>query len=661
MPASIWSFLIVAALLPVSLAVTRLMIFIAPKFGLIDLPGERRIHETPIPRSGGLGIFITMMLGLLLLHWQGAVFVGTLGGRWLWHFIAAAGLLVITGFFDDRKGISAFLKLGMQIAAAVVMFTHNPDRAGHFMGFDIPWFLDLAIHVGWTVALINAFNLIDGMDGLCAGLGMIALLILTALAAAGDQASNAWVIAVMAVALLGFLRYNFHPARIFLGDTGSMLVGLFIASVGTATVGRHAVVVGLLLPLLVGGIPLLDVALAVWRRTARRLADSRPGKATIHIFGADRDHIHHRLLAWGLTQRQAVFVIYGFAGVISLLALLPILGGANWATVSVVGVVIIALVGLRYIAPVEFLESGKGLRALVRKPRSCRQTAVAYFAYDVVVLFGSGMLAWWIITQATVTRFKVDEALSAAMIFTFCTVVALRFARAHARRWTRASSHDFAECLIWMICGAGISFTILGMSQSDFSFRDTAFHLSAITLGTATVFAPRCIGFYLQESVIDTMHRKRRLKSKSSSSTALMYGAGDLGELFVCHMRLSNPDTWKNYHFVGFIDDSKHLKGRRMRGFPILGSLAQLPSLVKQTGANCIMITSSVLSDERMDALMIAAGDLGLEVSRWQPTLNPEQLLIPVRSRAGAAGGFQEIKRSRKSPAANGATEPTPA
>jgi len=634
MPKTVWSFLILACLFPLSLALTRLMIAWGPKLGLVDEPDARRIHTTPIPRAGGVGLFVTMVTGLLLLKWLGEGFTGMLSGPWLLHFLGASTLLAVIGIVDDRRGVSAWVKLVVQVLAAIVMFLHNPGGAGIFMGFHVPWIIDLGIHVAWTVALINAFNLIDGMDGLCSGLGTIALVILAALAAVGHYASNGFVIMVMAVGLMGFLRYNFHPARIFLGDTGSMMVGFFIASVGTVTVGRHAVVAGLLLPLLVGGVPLLDVGLAVWRRGMRRLADSRPGKATIHIFGADRDHLHHRLLNWGLSQRQAVFAIYGLAAVTSMLALLPILGGTNLVTVSVVGILVISLVGLRYIAPVEFLESGRGLRAYVRKPRNCRQAMVTYLIHDLIALFASAMLASWLVEKGSARAYDWKEAMPDVMIFSVCTLVGLVLGRAHARRWARASTHDFAECILWMVCGAGISFAFLGMADSDFSFHDVIFHLSALALGTVAVFASRCTGFLLQESVIDTMHRKRRMRSKRSSKTAIIYGAGDLGELFLCHLRLSQPEVWKDYHFVGFIDDSEGLRGRRMRGFPILGSLAQLPRLVAQNGVNCIMVTSSVLPEEKTSELMILAEELEVEVHRWQPSLEPECLARPLTVRA---------------------------
>jgi FlaA1/EpsC-like NDP-sugar epimerase len=173
-----------------------------------------------------------------------------------------------------------------------------------------------------------------------------------------------------------------------------------------------------------------------------------------------------------------------------------------------------------------------------------------------------------------------------------------------------------------MACGAAISFALGGASQTDLSFRNLVFHLSAFTLGATAVLGPRSLGFLLQEGVIDTMHRKRRLSSKSSKKTTLIYGAGDLGELFLCHLRLSRPETWSDYHFIGFLDDNENLRGRRMLGFPIVGGLSVLPEMVRKTGVNCILITSSVLSGEQIEELTKIAEKLGLKIERWLPGMN---------------------------------------
>ncbi len=616
-------------LLVVSMVLTRVMIRVAPRVGLIDHPSERRIHVKPVPRAGGIAVYATMVLGcvaLLVLR----VDLGTqISGKWLLAFLGAASLLVVVGIADDRWSLSAWFKLGVQCLAAAVMFRFSANP-GQMFGFQIPWIIEFGVHMAWYVALINAFNLIDGMDGLCAGLGLIALTILGVLAAVSASPQSALIIGVMAMALLGFLRYNFHPARIFLGDAGSMLIGFFIAAVGASTVGRNAVMAGLLLPLLVAGVPLFDVFLAIWRRTARRLANSRPGQAAIRVFDPDRDHLHHRLLGWGLSQRQTALVIYGLAVGAALLALLPMLGGENLLAVSAVGAVVIGLVGLRYLAPVEVIESGAGLRAVIRRPRGARGMVTLYFCYDAVALAVSALAALFLLEKVTMTVIDRQPFWLAVSVFTAGGLVGLRFGKAHVRRWMRAGMYDFAETLIWLLCGAGMSFSLQSMALVDFSFRQLVFHICALALAVPLIFLPRCLGSLLRELVIDTMHRRRRLATKKATRTALLYGAGDIAELFLCYLRVSPPSRWADFHFVGFLDDSEALKGRRLGGFPILGGLAQLRGISARMGVNCLVITATFDDDHRQQ-LLAEAERLDLEVHVWLPGMEP-QLLRQVAS-----------------------------
>ncbi len=610
-----------------SLGATALMIRIAPRLGLLDQPGERRIHHGAIPRAGGIAVFACMVLGFGILVLLGRGFSGSLSGSWLTNFMIAATLLVAVGVMDDRRGLSAWIKLGAQIAAGVIMFLHRSESAGMMFGREVPWVIDLAIHVAWYVALINAFNLIDGMDGLCAGLGIIALTILAVLSLAGPNPEHALVLGVTIAALAGFLRYNFHPARIFLGDAGSMLIGFFIASAGASTVGRNAVVSGLMLPLLLAGVPLFDVFLAVWRRVARRIAASRPGQAAIRVFDPDRHHLHHRLLGWGLNQRQAAFVIYGIALAGSLVALIPVLGGKSMLAVSLAGLVLVGIVGLRYIAPIEFQHTGEGLRAVIRRPQGLRKTVCFYFLFDLVALLAAAGASSWVLAKLFAERWELAKDASSIGILLACGMVGLRCGHAHTRRWMRASKHDFAEVMVWAACGILISFAVQSIAYVDINYRNLAFHWLAAAMVMPLILLPRSIGFALQEGVVDSMHRKRRLKTKRSRRTVLLYGAGDLGELFLSHLRLSAPSYWEDFHFVGFMDDTPELKGRRMRGFPVFGGLADLPKIVERTGANCIFITSSVLPGPVRAELLSMAETLGLEVRDWRPELEPKLLL----------------------------------
>jgi UDP-GlcNAc:undecaprenyl-phosphate GlcNAc-1-phosphate transferase len=607
---------------------TWLMIRLAPRLGLIDHPGERRIHAKAVPRAGGIALYIALMGGLAVMWKSGLpAKYGSmlLRDNWVLWFGGSASLLAAVGVIDDRFNISAWWKLAAQAVAASLMFFGTQEQIGVLYGITLPWWIDLGVYVLWVVALVNAFNLIDGMDGLCAGLGLISVGILCLLAGVGPAKGDALMLSVMCVCLLAFLRFNFHPAKIFLGDTGSMLIGFFVATVGGETVGRHAVVAGILLPLLVAGIPLFDVLLAVWRRGMRRFSHSGPAEDGPRIFGADKDHLHHRLMLWGLSQRQAAGLIYALAAVLSILALAPMLGGGNLLAFSLMGLVLVGLVGLRYLAPVEFIESGHGLRAFLRKPAHRSVMILAYFLYDLIALTFAVWFSMFLVSRAIGMLFSKKETLMVVSLFVGCCLVSLRFAHAHTRRWSRAGLNDFFDAAIWLTVGMLLSGGLVSVFLEDLSYRMILIHLGGLAFSIVGVLAPRCLSRMVQEGAIDSLHR-RRTRGASTRRNTLLYGAGDTGELFLCHLRLSPPSKWAPYSILGFIDDHSRLKGRRVRGFPVFGGRDVLERMVRTRKVECIILTSGRFSEETHREIQEFASRLGVTLMEWNPDLELAEL-----------------------------------
>ncbi|MEM1084352.1 MAG: hypothetical protein AAGI48_09525 [Verrucomicrobiota bacterium] len=606
------------------------MIRLGPRLGLIDHPDERRIHVKPIPRAGGIGVFVALISGLAMLWWGGLLNPsegGVQSKEWLKWFSASACLLVIVGILDDRFDIPAWWKLLGQVAAATVMFFGSQEQHGVLMGVHVPVWLDWAVYIAWTVALVNAFNLIDGMDGLCAGLGLISTGTMCVLAMVVHGTGTALVLAVMCMSLLGFLRFNFHPAKIFLGDTGSMLVGYFIAVAGGATVGKHAVIAGVLMPVLVAGIPLFDVILAVWRRLARRLAHAGHEKDAPKVFGADKDHLHHRLLNWGFTQRQTVSIMYGVAVVLSVVALAPFLGGGNWLAISFFATLVIGLVGLRYIAPVEFIETNSGLRAFLRKPGGrLLGIALAYFILDLVVLLFAGWGSTQLMEKTLSTEFSRKDVLSITLVFTGSLLVCLRFSHAHTRRWSRAGIFEFAQLMAWVLGGTLLSFGLISVLFVDIAYRVVQVHFVAFAIAIVGTTVPRCISRLAQEGRIDATHRRREIDTECRNPT-LLYGAADIGELFLCHLRLSPPEKWSGHSIVGFLDDQKGLRGRRLRGFPVLGGKDRLEAIVKRHKIRSIILTTGKMDPENLEELAEQCRRLNVELLQWNPILEGQQLV----------------------------------
>jgi UDP-GlcNAc:undecaprenyl-phosphate GlcNAc-1-phosphate transferase len=320
-----------------ALVLTPIARTIAIRLGAVDAPGPRRIHGRPVARLGGVALLAAFAATLAL-----AAAVGTrpLGDRAGWLF-AGLAVVVLTGAADDLHGLGPAAKLLGETLAALLALAGGYGLAGFtnpLTGGFVP--LGLAggiVTVVWIVAIANAFNLIDGLDGLAAGVGLIAAaaLFLIALFEARPEAAALW--AVLGGSLAGFLVYNFNPASIFLGDSGSLFVGYLVAVLAIESLEKGPTAVVVLAPILALGLPIMDVVLAVVRRTA---AAGLRG-----VLEPDRAHIHHRLVDDGLTHRRAVLLLYGICMAFGGLAFaaVAVQGPANAVVVAVAALVVLVV------------------------------------------------------------------------------------------------------------------------------------------------------------------------------------------------------------------------------------------------------------------------------------------------------------------------------
>jgi UDP-GlcNAc:undecaprenyl-phosphate GlcNAc-1-phosphate transferase len=316
-----------------ALLLTPLVIRLAHRFGALDWPGRRKVHERPVPRLGGVAI----IAGFALAAPVGLAFSERLRTLFFENLpfsisVAIGALLVfLLGLYDDLRGASVLVKFAVQIAAAclvvfvgkaqVVLLT-NPFGEG----IEIGW-LGVPITLLWIVGVTNAFNLIDGLDGLAGGLAFISTATVFVIALmSGSRQLVVFASAALAGALLGFLRYNFHPARIFLGDSGSMFLGFMLAVLSVAGVSKRTTALAVLIPILILGIPVFDTLYAMVRRFVRALFLDRERSVSAlgAMFRADREHIHHTLLEMGYTHWRAVVLLYGMSVLLGALALLAV-------------------------------------------------------------------------------------------------------------------------------------------------------------------------------------------------------------------------------------------------------------------------------------------------------------------------------------------------
>ena len=279
---------------------------LAIKVGAVDKPNARKVHTHAIPRLGGLAIYVGFMAAVLFCVPVRHELMGLLLG---------CTAIVALGIWDDICNIPAKVKLVGQIVAACIPIAFGIQIEWLTNPFGtlivLPELVAIPVTIFWIIGFTNTVNLIDGLDGLAAGVSFIASVSMFLLAYTMNQYLPAMIIVAMAGAALGFLQYNFNPAKIFMGDTGSMLLGYTMAVAAVLGLVKTAATIALVVPLIALGLPILDTLFAIIRRKM----------SGVPIFQPDKGHLHHRLLALGMSQKQAVLIMYFVSIVLGIVAL----------------------------------------------------------------------------------------------------------------------------------------------------------------------------------------------------------------------------------------------------------------------------------------------------------------------------------------------------
>ncbi|MFH1305483.1 MAG: MraY family glycosyltransferase [Candidatus Omnitrophota bacterium] len=303
----------------IAFLITPTIRFLALKFSVIDRKNGRKVHTRIVTRFGGLGIYLGFIFAMLM------VFLMRFGPENMdltpfWTIIMASTLILFLGAYDDVKGANAKIKFSIQILASLLLINSGlviRSITIPFLGSISLGWAGAPLTILWLVGITNAINLIDGVDGLAAGIVIICSLGLFVKFLALGSVLPAFFAVALAGACLGFLRYNFPPAKIFMGDTGSMFLGFSIAALVLLTSQKAATSLVLLVPVLGLGVPILDTSLAFVRRVKRHRDP----------FLADKEHVHHRLLAKGFTVREVIYILWSVTILLNIIAFGISLGG----------------------------------------------------------------------------------------------------------------------------------------------------------------------------------------------------------------------------------------------------------------------------------------------------------------------------------------------
>jgi UDP-GlcNAc:undecaprenyl-phosphate/decaprenyl-phosphate GlcNAc-1-phosphate transferase len=338
----------------------------ASEWGAIAQPDSgRHIHSRPTPRLGGVAIYIAFIATLLCVPFLGNMVSDSFRANLLKFvaLLAPATFIFIFGVYDDFRGASAPLKFTFQILAAVMVYAAGFRIENLSTPFgdhlSLPTLLSFPATIMWIVVITNAFNLIDGIDGLAAGASVFALFSILVFSVAQGNPEISLIAVVLVGSVMGFLRYNFNPATIFLGDSGSMFLGFLAAVLSLAGSQKGSTIVAIAIPLVSFGLPVTEAGLSLARRFVS-------GKS---LFAGDRGHIHHKLLDRGMTQRQAVILLYAVCALFSLFGLMLLNPRRNLAALIFFVLGVGVVFGVQRLGYAEFSELGNQIRQGVTRRR----------------------------------------------------------------------------------------------------------------------------------------------------------------------------------------------------------------------------------------------------------------------------------------------------
>ncbi|MED3823738.1 MraY family glycosyltransferase [Priestia flexa] len=310
-----------------SILVTPLVKKLAFKIGATDKPNQRKVHQKIMPRLGGLAIFISFLIGYFLLQPPSPYALAIIIGSFI---------IIITGVLDDMMELSAKIKLSGQLLAALIVVVYGGVQVQYinlpFNGSLELGVLSIPLTIIWIVGITNAINLIDGLDGLAAGVSSIVLITISGMAIMMNDVFVTSMGFILLGSTLGFLLYNFHPAKIFMGDTGALFLGYMI-SVLSLLGFKNVTLISLIVPVIILGVPISDTFFAIIRRIVKNQPLSAP----------DKSHLHHCLLRLGYSHRQTVLIIYGMSAIFGLAAVIFSQVQTMWGSFLVLAILIFAI------------------------------------------------------------------------------------------------------------------------------------------------------------------------------------------------------------------------------------------------------------------------------------------------------------------------------
>ena len=579
----------------ISAVLTLWCIRLLPRLGMVDIPRGRHEHTKPTPLGGGIAIVISFFV---------VAFVFALEYRAghprifkeLCRFSLPATVIVVTGLLDDRYELSSWVKLLAQIVVGVLVYYLG---GGFYRMFNIiiPIYVGLPLTVCWVIGVINAFNLIDGLDGLAAGLACVASVTLAiwGMSPIGNSGYAALSM-IFCGACLGFLIFNFSPAKIFMGDTGSMFLGLFFAFLCSRYTSRAVTFTSLLVPLLAIGVPIFDVFLAIWRRLIRRIGNPEAGG----IMEGDHDHLHHRLMKRTGSQSKTALILYSLMGLIGMGTVCAVLFKGRFS-----GLIFIVVLGGIFLAirlaDIELLDSFGFIANGVKRPSRRLLLVIVHPLIDYVLISLAYIVSYfWF--------FSGDKGFSATygyLIFCIPLMLILYASGVYRTYWLRAGINRyhlyFKMLLLGGICELAIIYglrcygRVFMVDDKWHIYGGYAFFFMMVTI---MVGVERFLVRYLESFGLRSLYLRVREEEREKEQHLILIGGGVACRLFVINLFCRN-NMRLPLVVSGIVDDDPALRRLNVYGFPVLGTTEALDDLYRKEPFDMLVITTT-LSDEAL-------------------------------------------------------------
>jgi UDP-GlcNAc:undecaprenyl-phosphate GlcNAc-1-phosphate transferase len=600
MPISSLNFLAVAASAVLALALTPLVRHFARRYGAVAKPKTDRWHKEPTAMLGGLAIWLAMVVSYLIFIRPNS---GHFPGSFLDVVMGASTFLFLVGLADDFLHTKPYQKLiGQVMGSAFVIY----------YGLTLPWTsyspLNVALTIFWLIGITNAVNLLDNMDGLASGIAVIASGFLALSFLATGHFSEALLLVTFAAALLGFLVYNSSPASIFMGDCGSMFIGFFLASAALVNVsgGRSRSLLPVLaVPILVLFIPIFDTTFVTILRKLSGRAASQGG----------RDHTSHRLVALGMTERHAVWMLYGLAALSGLLALLVQRVKLDVSLALIAGfTVVLTLLGV-YLAGVKvYDETEEDLAAGEKSPYAflidlSYKRRIFEVLLDVILI----LLAYW---SAYAVKFGALSGSGAWKLFlrTLPVLVFMKMASflvmgVYRGLWRYTSLDDLIVFVKAVVLSSALSVIAVLFAFRFEGFSRTVFVIDGVLMFMFLAGSRLAFRLFRQVIPVSRIREGRRV---------LIYGAGDGGELLLREL-LNNSAL--RYAPVGFLDDDPAKSGKLIHGLKVYAANGDLNAVCRQHKVDEVLISSSRMSEARIQELLDVCRAADIMVKRMRITI----------------------------------------